>query len=74
LVKLLIVNTELKSEWKEGKAKLAQQKLRENHLPQLTGNQNQRRVNWAAPAPTASGRLRLYFIVAINFLPFTLSR
>lgn len=28
-----------REEISEGKAKLAQQKLRENHLPQLTGNQ-----------------------------------
>lgn len=58
----------------EGKTKIAQHKLRGNHLPWLSGNQNQTRVNWAEPALTVSGRLGLYFIVVINFLPFTFSR
>lgn len=58
----------------EGKTEIAQHKLRGNHLPWLSGNQNQTRVNWAEPALTVSGRLGLYFIVVINFLPFTFSR
>lgn len=58
----------------EGKTKIAQHKLRGNYLPWLSGNQNQTKVNWAEPALTVSGRFGLYFIVVINFLPFTFSR
>lgn len=59
------------SEWK---TKIARHRLRGNHLPWLSRNQNQTRVNWAEAALTVNGRFGLYFIVVINFLPFTFSR
>lgn len=84
--KLLMVSVELKEDGfcipvavsreaiLEWKTKIAQLKLRGNRLPWLLESQNQTRVNWAEPAQTVSGRLGLYFIVVINFLPFTFSR